>query len=41
LGGTMIINFVTEFIYTKFFVYHNNINTALKKDLQTDSLEEN
>ena len=31
LGGTMIINFVTEFIYTKFFVYHNNINTAITK----------
>jgi len=31
LGGTMIINFVTEFIYTKFYVYKNNINTAVKK----------
>ncbi|QWB96306.1 GtrA family protein [Mycoplasmatota bacterium] len=28
LAGTMIINFVTEFIYTKYFVYHNEINTA-------------
>jgi putative flippase GtrA len=30
LGGTMIINFVTEFVYTKYFVYHNQINTAEK-----------
>lgn len=28
LAGAMIINFVTEFIYTKYFVYHNEINTA-------------
>jgi len=32
LFGTMIINLVTEFIYTKYFVYHNNINTAVKKN---------
>jgi len=31
LIGTMLINFVTEFIYTKFFVYKNNINTAVIK----------
>jgi putative flippase GtrA len=31
LGMTMIINFVTEFIFTKFYVYRNNINTAVKK----------
>jgi len=30
LAGTMIINFLTEFIYTKYFVYHNQINTATK-----------
>lgn len=30
--GTMIINFVTEFLYTRFFVYKNQINTALKSD---------
>ena len=29
LGGTMLINFVTEFIFTKFYVYKNNINTAM------------
>ncbi len=29
VGGTMVINFVTEFIYTRFVVYHNNINTAI------------
>ena len=27
--GTMLINFVTEFLFTRFVVYHNNINTAL------------
>jgi putative flippase GtrA len=31
LGMTMIINFITEFIFTKFYVYRNNINTAVKK----------
>ncbi|MGE4378842.1 MAG: GtrA family protein [Candidatus Izemoplasmatales bacterium] len=30
LGGTMLINFVTEFIFTKFYVYKNNINTAIQ-----------
>ena len=33
LGGTMIINFVTEFLYTRFFVYRNQINTALVRDI--------
>jgi putative flippase GtrA len=32
LGGTMIINFVTEFIFTKYFVYHNQINTAINRE---------
>lgn len=27
LGGTMIINFVTEFLYCRFFVYKDSINT--------------
>lgn len=31
LGMTMIINFISEFIFTKFYVYRNNINTAVKK----------
>ena len=30
LALTMITNFVTEFIYTKYFVYRNGINTAVK-----------
>ena len=29
LFGTMITNLVSEFIYTKYFVYKNQINTAL------------
>ncbi|XMB72081.1 GtrA family protein [Mycoplasmatota bacterium WC30] len=31
LGGTMLINFVSEFLFTRFVVYHNDINTAIKK----------
>ena len=27
LGGTMIINFVTEFLYSRLFVYRKTINT--------------
>lgn len=27
---TMVINLVTEFLFTKFYVYHNAINTAVK-----------
>jgi putative flippase GtrA len=27
LGGTMVMNFVTEFLYCRFFVYRNSINT--------------
>ncbi|MGE4321367.1 MAG: GtrA family protein [Acholeplasmataceae bacterium] len=34
LFGTMVINFVTEFIYTKYFVYHNQINTALPSSVE-------
>jgi len=30
VGVTMVINFVTEFIYTKYVVYHSQINTAIK-----------
>ena len=32
LIGTMVTNFVTEFIYTKYFVYHNQINTAVVEE---------
>lgn len=37
LAGTMIINFVTEFLFTRYVVYHNQINTALKKDETLDT----
>ena len=30
LGLTMVTNLVTEFLYTKYFVYKNSINTAEK-----------
>jgi putative flippase GtrA len=29
---TMLTNLITEFLYTKFFVYKNQINTAVKKN---------
>lgn len=29
LGGTMVTNFISEFLYTKYFVYKNQINTAI------------
>lgn len=32
LAISMILNFVTEFIFTKYVVYHNQINTAVKKE---------
>ncbi len=32
VGGTMLINFITEFLYTRFFVYRNQIHTAIKKE---------
>ena len=30
--GTMVLNFVLEFLYTRFFVYRNSCDTAVKKD---------
>ena len=32
LGITMVINFVTEFLWTRYVVYRNSINTAVKKN---------
>ena len=32
---TMIINLVTEFLVTKYIVYHNQINTAVKDESYT------
>ena len=29
-GGMMVLNFITEFLFTKFVVYKNQINTASK-----------
>jgi len=31
LGLTMVTNLISEFLYTKYYVYRNHINTALKK----------
>lgn len=33
LGLTMLINLVTEFFYTKYFVYRHAINSALEKEI--------
>lgn len=30
LGLTMVTNLITEFLYTKYFVYKNSINSAIK-----------
>jgi putative flippase GtrA len=32
LGGTMIINFVTEFLYSRQFIYKNQMNTRIPKE---------
>ncbi|MDY0294693.1 MAG: GtrA family protein [Acholeplasmataceae bacterium] len=31
LGLTMVSNLILEFLYTKYFVYRNSINTAIKR----------
>ena len=31
-GITMVINFVTEFLFQRFFVYRNSVDTAKKKE---------
>lgn len=30
--GAMVLNFILEFLYTRFFVYRNSCDTAVKKD---------
>lgn len=32
LGGTMIINFITEFLYLRFFVFGKSIDSAINSD---------
>lgn len=32
VAGTMLINFVTEFLYSRFFVYRYQINTAIQSE---------
>ena len=32
LGGTMIINFITEFLYSRQFIYKNQMNTRIPKE---------
>lgn len=41
LGGTMVINMVTEFLWTRFVVYRNSINTAKDKDKKTEEKKDN
>ena len=37
--GTMLINFVTEFLYQKFVVYRNTIDTNERARKQQESKE--
>ena len=39
LAVTMISNFVLEYLYTRFFVYRNSCDTAVKKQETTDEME--
>lgn len=32
LGGTMLINFITEFLYQRYFVFGKSIETAIKQE---------
>ena len=36
LGLTMLINFITEYLWTRFVVYRNDINTAKSKNIKID-----
>lgn len=38
LGGTMIINFVTEFLYQRFYVFRKSIETANKSKTPDKSI---
>ena len=42
LAVTMILNFVLEFLYTRYFVYRNSCDTALSKkvEIQEENFEE-
>ena len=31
-GCTMLINLITEFLFQRFFIYNNSLDTAVKKD---------
>lgn len=37
LAISMILNFILEFIYTKYFVFKNEINTAVKKQTEAET----
>ena len=45
LGFTMVINLITEFLWTRYVVYRNSINTAVdkkkKKQKEAEKTEEN
>jgi len=41
LGGTMIINFITEFLFTRFVVYGNSINTNSLAQKENEKMQEN
>ncbi|MBQ9117749.1 MAG: GtrA family protein [Clostridia bacterium] len=40
LAVTMIANFVLEYLYTRFFVYRNSCDTAVKKETDNEPAKE-
>lgn len=37
---TMVVNFVTEFLYQRFFVFKNSLDTAVKPNAKTEEVKE-
>ena len=37
---TMVVNFVTEFLYQRFFVFKNSLDTAVKSNAKTEEVKE-
>ena len=38
---TMVINFITEFLYQRYFVFRNSIDTAVKETKEIEETKEN
>lgn len=41
LAVTMVLNFVLEFLFTRFVVYRNSCDTAVKKEKKQNIIEDN